>query len=667
MARLITAATAACVAVLLAACSGDGDSPSEPGNGNPPPATVASVTVTPTGATVVIGRTTQLAATTRDAAGSVLPGRTISWTTSAAAVATVDGNGLVTGVAAGTANIIATSEGKSAQAALTVTVVPVATVTVTPNAPSVKVGSNVTLAAALKDEQGNVLIGRVIAWSSSAPNVATIDAATGVVTGVATGTATMTATSEGKTGSTTVTVSAAVKPVTSIAIAAALDTIEAHSSQIIGAVLRDADGNVLTGREVRWSVSNTAIAVIDQFEGLITGVDRGTVTVTATSEGKTATLSQVVVIKYRSVTAGTMHACDIASGGIVWCWGLNGNEGRIGSDQIGATVMSSVPVRVPGNLRFAQISTYGRHTCGITTEGKAYCWGYNGWGTLGDGSNASLSFTPVAVAGGLKFRAVSAGADHTCGVTTDNRGFCWGNNDARQLGTGTTFTSVPTLVSPTLAFAKITAGTSFTCGIETGGETYCWGANSIGQIGDGGKISYGNVFVSAPQKVVGNQTFQSISLGNQFACAVTQVGQGYCWGSNSTKLGSGNGTSDTSAPAPMTGGHTFQQIASGFGHSCGVTTAQAVYCWGSNSSGQLGSAMVSGTGTPTRVGTMLAAEVAASGIGTGSGSHSCGISKDRLTVWCWGRNDKGQLGNGSTTVDHTANPTPAIVVGQKPL
>src|SRR5688572_16558817 len=226
MARLLTAATAACVAVLLAACSGDGDSPSEPGNGgnnNPPPATVASVTVTPTGATVVIGRTTQLAATTKDAAGNVLSGRTINWTTSAAAVATVDANGLVTGVSAGTANIIATSEGKSAQAALTVTVVPVATVTVTPNAPSVKVGSNVTLAAALKDEQGNVLAGRAIAWSSSAPNVATIDAATGVVTGVATGTATMTATSEGKTGSTTVTVSAAVKPVASIAIVAALD------------------------------------------------------------------------------------------------------------------------------------------------------------------------------------------------------------------------------------------------------------------------------------------------------------------------------------------------------------------------------------------------------------------------------------------------------------
>ena len=90
---------------------------------------------------------------------------------------------------------------------------------------------------------------------------------------------------------------------------------------------------------------------------MLTGVDRGTVTVTATSEGKSATATRVVVIKYRSISAGTMHACDIASGGIVWCWGLNGNEGRIGSAQIGDNAMSNVPAKLPGDLRFAQIST----------------------------------------------------------------------------------------------------------------------------------------------------------------------------------------------------------------------------------------------------------------------------------------------------------------------
>jgi alpha-tubulin suppressor-like RCC1 family protein/uncharacterized protein YjdB len=665
MARLFTAATAACFAFVLAACSGDSDSPSSPDNGGGGPAAVASVTITPGTAGVTIGRTTQLTATAKDAAGTVLTGRAIAWTTSSAIVATVDGNGLVTGVAAGTANIIATSEGKSAQAAITVSVVPVASVTVTPNAPTVKVGATVALAAETRDEQGNVLAGRPIAWSTSAPTVATIDAATGVVTGVAAGTATLTAASEGKSGTTTVTVSAAVKPVATITIVSALDTLEAYSSELIGAVLRDADGNVLTGRVVSWTVSNAAIAAIDPVQGMLTGVDRGTVTVTATSEGKSATATRVVVIKYRSVTAGSMHACDIASGGIAWCWGLNGNEGRLGSNQLSADAMSNVPVRVPGDVRFSQLSTYGRHTCGVSTDGKAYCWGYNGWGMLGNGSNASQSPTPVPVAGNLTFRSVTAGSDHSCGITTDNRAFCWGNNDWRQLGSGTAPTSTPVVVPGNLSFAKITAGQSYTCGLTTGGDTYCWGANSIGQLGDGKTISYGNTFNGTPTKVVGGLTFQSISLGGQYACALTTIGQGYCWGSNNGKFGAGN-TGDSSSPVAMAGGVLFQSISAGFTHACGVTTTQMVYCWGSNSSGQLGNGANAST-VPVRAGSIVAAEVSASGIATGSASHSCAIAKDRLTVWCWGRNDTGQLGNGATTAGATANSTPAIVVSQKPL
>ena len=666
MSRAFTAATAACLAFAIVACSGDGDSPSSPNNGGGEPAPVSSVSITPATATVVIGKTTPLAATAKDAAGNVLAGRSIAWTTSAAAIATVDANGVVTGVAAGSANIVATSEGKSAQAAITVSLVPVASVTVTPNAPAVKVGATAALAATVTDENGNVLTGRTVVWSSSAPAIATVDAASGIVTGVATGTATMTATSEGKAGSTTVTVSAAPNAVDAILLAPALDTLEAFSSEMIGRILKDSQGNVLTGREIRWTSSNPAVAAIDPLTGLMTGVDRGTVTITATSEGKTATATRVVVIKYRSISAGTMHACDIASGGIVWCWGLNGAEGRLGSPQLGETSMTNVPTKLPGDLRFAQLSTYGRHTCGITLGGKAYCWGYNGWGALGSGSNAGQSATPMEVSGNLTFRSISAGADHTCGVTTDNRGYCWGNNDWRQLGTGTVYSGTPVLVSNALSFAKITAGTGFTCGITTGGATYCWGANSIGQVGDGGKISYGNAFVSTPQQVVGGQTFQSVTLGNQFACAVTTAGQGYCWGSNNSKLGNGPNGIDSSSPVQVTGGLSFQTISAGYGHACGVTTAQQVYCWGLNGSGQLGANVANGS-TPVRAGTVDAIEVAASGIGTGSGAHSCAISKNRLTVWCWGRNDTGQLGNGAITAGATANPNPGIVVTQRPL
>ena len=218
-----------------------------------------------------------------------------------------------------------------------------------------------------------------------------------------------------------------------------------------------------------------------------------------------------------------------------------------------------------------------------------------------------------------------------------------------------------------IAFSSISAGASFTCGVATSGSTYCWGANSIGQTGDGKTINYGNVFVSTPQAVVGGLAFKSVSLGSQYACGVTNGGQGYCWGSNNTKFGSGNVT-DSSSPVAVAGGLTFRSISTGYGHACGVTTDDSVYCWGGNGNGQLGNAIQNGSNAPIRAaGTLTAAEVAASGIGTGSASHTCMISKNRLTVYCFGRDDVGQLGNGSTTSSAAINANPVIVVGQKPL
>src|SRR2546426_762367 len=171
---------------------------------------VKTVTVSPPTATVALGQTVQLTATLRDASGNVLTGRTVTWSSSnlavATVVATVDGTGLVTGVSAGPAVITATSEGKSGSASVTVTA-PVATVTVTPATASVAVGQTVQLTATLRDANGNVLSGRTVLWTSDNAVVATVDG-TGLVTGVSAGPAVITATSEGKSGSASVTVTA---------------------------------------------------------------------------------------------------------------------------------------------------------------------------------------------------------------------------------------------------------------------------------------------------------------------------------------------------------------------------------------------------------------------------------------------------------------------------
>lgn len=668
MPRLRFAASAVAL-LILSACGGD--SPSSPGTNNPPPtpAAISSIDLTPATTDVIIGRTKALAATPKDANGAALSGRALTWTTSAGGVATVDASGVVTGVAAGTATISVAAEGKTSTAAVTVKPASVKTVVVGPTAPSVKLSETITLTATLRDEDNQELKDRAIKWESNALSIASVDPISGIVTGIGGGTATITATSEGVSGSIAVTVKV---PVATVTVAPALDTIEAYDPKAMVAILRDAKNNVLTDRVVRWTSSNPAIAAIDSVTGMLTGFDRGTVTITATSETKLGSASRVIVIKYRQMASGSMHACDIASGGFVWCWGLNGKEGRIGSATLGDNATSAVPVLVPNTgpnaLRFVQLSSYGIHTCGITTDGRAYCWGSNNWGALGGNSAVSQSNTPIAVSTTLTFKQISTGADHTCGVTTDNRAYCWGHNDWRQFATNAPAQSgTPVAVAPELSFASITAGTSFTCGVTTTGAGYCFGASGLGQLGDGTKISYGNTFSATPVAIATNSALRVVDAGLSFACGLTSANQALCWGSNGGRLGNGNIT-DNSAPQLVSGGLSFNSISSGNGFSCGVTTDAAVWCWGGNDNGQLGVAAPAVATSPIRAGgSLLASEVSVAGVSTGFGRHTCVIAADRLTSYCFGRNEDGQLGNGTTSTATAVNPTPTIVVGQKPL
>lgn len=308
------------------------------------------------------------------------------------------------------------------------------------------------------------------------------------------------------------------------------------------------------------------------------------------------------------------------------------------------------------------------------------------------GPIAKLSATPRDVAGNaLSGRTVSWSSSNANIASVDNNGMVTGvaagnatitaSSEGKNAAASITVKAEAPAVS--VASVSIVAAPdtieawdpatmrALTCGVAAAtGAAYCWGANSIGQTGDGQKINYGNVFVSTPQQAVGGLAFKSVSLGNQYACGVTMAGQGYCWGSNSTKLGAGP-TNDSSSPVAVAGGYAFQSISAGALHACGVATSNAVYCWGRNGNGELGVAALNGSSAsdiPVRAGgNFTASEVSAAGTGTGSSGHTCAISVDRLTAYCFGRNDVGQLGDGTTTAASTANATPVIIVGQKPL
>ena len=269
------------------------------------PKPVATVTVTPATASLMVGQTTPLAVVLKDQSGAVVTGRTVVWTTSNSAVATVSSSGTVTAVGGGTATITATSEGKSGTSTITVTLVPVGSVAVSPPTASVAATTTIGLNAVVKDVNGTVVTDRPVTWSSSNTSVATVSSA-GVVTGVAIGTATITATSETKSGTATITVTPA--PVATVTVTPPSPTVVINTTTTLIAVTKDANGVLLNGRAVTWSSDNTTIATVSTA-GAVTGKATGTATITATSEGKTGTaLVTVVPVAVASVTVTPVSA-----------------------------------------------------------------------------------------------------------------------------------------------------------------------------------------------------------------------------------------------------------------------------------------------------------------------------------------------------------------------
>ncbi len=300
----------------------------------PPPTPVATVTASVADGTIVVGQATQASAVPRDDAGNVLAGRTVTWTSSAPGVASVDAAGRVTGASVGTASIFATCEGRSGSVQLAVIVPPpspVATVTASLASSALHVGQATQASVVLRDASGNVLAGRTVVWTSSNGSVASVDATTGVVTATGVGSASITATSEGKTGSATMT--AALVPVSTVIATLGTGSLVVGQATQASAVLRDAAGNVLTGRSVAWSSSNASVVSVGTG-GLVTGIAAGTANVTATSEGQTGSAGVTVRddacvwTPVRTESLATTPAGAIPGGGLAGAQGPMAVGGR---------------------------------------------------------------------------------------------------------------------------------------------------------------------------------------------------------------------------------------------------------------------------------------------------------------------------------------------------
>jgi uncharacterized protein YjdB len=278
-------------AIFSSGCSGDG---LEPGSG-----AVDTVVVAPAVASVAVGASFTLQAEARDANGEVIPGRSAFWAVEDPTIAFVSEDGRVTARRTGSVNVAASIEGKSGLATVTVTNVPVASVSVSPNNATLRVGENTTFSAVVRDAGGAVLTNRPVAWTSSAPAVATVST-TGRVVAVSAGSTIISAESEGRSGLAAVNVSAV--PVASIRISPASTTLITGQSAQLQAETLDANNNVLPGRQVMWFTNNASVATVSP-NGTVAAVSAGSATITATSEGKTATASVSVTLPRQPTVA----------------------------------------------------------------------------------------------------------------------------------------------------------------------------------------------------------------------------------------------------------------------------------------------------------------------------------------------------------------------------
>jgi alpha-tubulin suppressor-like RCC1 family protein len=436
--------------------------------------------------------------------------------------------------------------------------------------------------------------------------------------------------------------------------------------------LYDGSGNELTLSAVTWSSADTTIASVSPG-GTVTGKTLGTTAVMATADGKSATATiDVVELVFASVSAGSYHTCGLATSGAAYCWGSNGG-GELGN---GSRTDNSTPVPVAGVLRFTALTVGGAHTCGLVADGKAYCWGSNWLGDEGRSvggqlgtvtgeicEGAACSTTPVPVTGGHSFKSLSAGAYHTCGVVSDGTAYCWGGNRLGELGNGTTTSGpIPVPVAGGLTFAMVSAGRgswvpSVTCGLTLEGEAYCWGRGGA-SLGNGLNAgpetcplppSYPRDCSTVPLKVTGDVRFATIRAASFHVCGLTTRGTAHCWGylgnwgmspvsvtlpeqhtyealelfsgeilysriwlvaSDGTVFWRDGAASDLSV-LPLAGSIAFASVSPGNLHACGISTDRTAYCWGLNTNGQLGDGSGSrggvlgggadGAGVPVRV------------------------------------------------------------------
>ena len=345
-----------------------------------------------------------------------------------------------------------------------------------------------------------------------------------------------------------------------------------------------------------------------------------------------------------AIAMGTRHTCAVRGDGRVFCWGGNA-IGQLGNGTITTGFEPHpTPAEVPGLSGVVAIGAGAAWTCARRADGTMFCWGRNVEGQLGNGTNANAP-SPVAVldfAGSISARGIVAGTAHTCARRSEGTATCWGQNDLGQLGNGSTTDALePVAVASLNDIAALgDANGNHTCARRPDGTVACWGDNAVQQTGD---RFTGALYNTAPVAVVGIDQVIQVATGAQHTCALKSDGTVFCWGGNAEgQLGSGFTDTILGAPFQVPGLANAVAIGAGVAHTCALLASGAVTCWGKNDSGQLGNGTSAGTLAPVPVNSVTDAVAITLGA-----HHTCALRAGG-SVLCWGLNSRGQLGNGTT-------------------
>ncbi|WP_395813675.1 RCC1 domain-containing protein [Archangium minus] len=352
----------------------------------------------------------------------------------------------------------------------------------------------------------------------------------------------------------------------------------------------------------------------------------------------------------RVIAAGLQHSLAVDPDGDVWAWGGN-DSGQLGN---GTYEGNATPVQLPGLTGLVAVTTHTLHSLALRADGSVWAWGNNTFGALGLGM-IGQQLTPTQVPGLSDVVDLSAGETHSLAVRADGTVWAWGTNDKGQLGAlpdSTYYT--PTQVPGISDVVAVSAGSSFSLALRQDGSVWAWGLNNTQQLG----VDNTDIDVRAePAPIPGLTKVVSLSAGVYHALAARQDGSVWTWGYVNELGGTYYppfGTTPIQVPGlsdavAVTAGTSVSTVS-----SLALRRDGTVWAWGDNTSGQLGDGTMNYQSNPVQVVGMKHAVAVTMG-----SSHTLALRWDG-TFWAWGDNDNGQLGDGTTTQRNTALQVPGL-------